>query len=183
MTKDTILQFVCFITKLELDDFAPKWERYAAKLVTKKGELTLQQQVSETKTKFQYISQHEWPDKDSDFTFMNDRKSEHFPEHNVKVLQIGGYMPLQLQRKNYQDDGTIKLIALIGHDERDIEFYKQLQLYRHLNIHQAYYESCTYGYVMEFFVPENNTDELLQQLKQRPGVESGIYRDSLVPHM
>lgn len=183
MTKDTILQFVCFITKLELDEFAPKWERYAVKLLTKKGELTLQQQVSETKTKFQYISQHEWPDKDLDFTFMNDRKSEHFPEHNVKVVQIGGYLSLQVQRKQQREDGAIKLIALVGHDERDIEFYKQLPFYRHLNIHQAYYESCAYGYVMEFFVPENNADELLQQLKQRPGVESGIYRDSLVPYV
>jgi hypothetical protein len=35
---------------------------------------------------------------------------------------------------------------------------------------------------MEFFVPEKDADELLLQLKQRPGTETGIYRESLVPH-
>ena len=114
---------------------------------------------------------------------MNERRSEHFPEHNVKVVQIGGYLSLQVQRKRLEDEGDVKLIALISHGETDIDFYKQLLLFRHLNIHQAYYESCSYGYVMEFFVPEANADELLQLLKQRPGVETGIYKKCFVPQV
>jgi hypothetical protein len=35
---------------------------------------------------------------------------------------------------------------------------------------------------MEFFVPEADTAELLKQLKQRPGIEMGVYHESLVPH-
>jgi hypothetical protein len=182
MIKDTIVQFVCFITKLDLDEFAPKWERYAKRLMDKKNEPVLQQQLAGIKTKFQYVSQHEWPNRDFDFTFMNEKKSEHFPEHNVRVIQAGGYIPLQLQRRHLGDKGDIKIIAFIGHDETNIDFYQKLTLYRHLNIHQAYYESCSYGYVLEFFVPENNADELLQQLKQRPGVDSGVYKECLVPH-
>ncbi len=183
MIKDTIVQFVCFVTNLKLDEFAPKWERYAEKLIHKKSEPVLQQHAAETKTKFRYVSQHEWPDRDFHFIFTNEKRSEHFPEHNVRVLQAGGYIPLHLKKRNSEKDGDIKLIAFISHDENDLDFYRQLPLYRHLNIHQAYYESCTYGYVLEFFVPEDAADELLLQLKQRSGVEAGIYKECLVPHV
>ena len=96
MKKTTIVQFVCFVTNLEADDFAPKWERYAKKLIDYSAETTILQQV-ETKGKYRYLSQHDWQDRDLHFSFMNDRKSEHFPEHNVKVVQIGGYTLLQTE--------------------------------------------------------------------------------------
>jgi hypothetical protein len=113
---------------------------------------------------------------------MNERRAEHFPEHNVRVVQAGGYIKLQQKGRYSEQDGDIKLIAFVSHSENDIDFYTKLPLFRHLNIHQAYYESCSYGYVLEFFVPETDADELLTQLKQRPGVETGIYKECLVPH-
>ena len=183
MKKDTITQFVCFITNLDLDEFAPGWERYAKRLANNKSDAILQQQSGETKTKFRYISQHEWPERDFDFTFMNNRRSEHFPEHNVRVVQAGGYIPLQFKKKHPGEDSDTKLIAFVSHNETELDFYHRLPFYRHLNIHQAYYESCAYGYVIEFFVPEKDTDELLLQLKQRPGIETGIYKECLVPHV
>jgi hypothetical protein len=182
MKKDTIVQFVCFVTNLKLDEFEPVWERYAKRLTNKKTDSALQQQVTETKSRFRYISQHEWADQDFQFSFMNERRSEHFPEHNVKVVQAGGYITLQQEKKHREGDGNTKLIAFVSHDENDIEFYRRLPLYKHLNIHQAFYESCSYGYVLEFFVPEIDTDELLLQLKQRSGVEIGIYKECLVPY-
>ncbi|MEO7982585.1 MAG: hypothetical protein ABI688_00760 [Bacteroidota bacterium] len=181
MTKDTIIQFVCFITNLELDAFIAKWEPYAKKLLHKKEEPNLQQLVTASKNKFRYISQHEWPDRDFTFTFMNERKSEHFPEHNVRVVQIGGYVSHVSNKKHTEMEDEHRLIAFIGHNENDLDFFRQLPLYRHLLIHQAFYESCMYGYVLEFFVPEKDAGELLLQLKQRPGVEAGIYKDCLVP--
>ena len=183
MTKDSIVQFVCFITNLELDDFVAKWEPYAKKLLRKKEEPNLQQQVTESKNKFRYISQHEWPDSDYNFSFMNERKSDHFPEHNVRVVQIGGYVSRDATKKNTEEEGEHKLIAFISHNENDINFFRQLPFYRQLLVHQAFYESCMYGYVLEFFVPEKDAEELLLQLKQRPGVEAGIYRNCLVPHV
>ncbi len=184
MKKDTVVQFVGFVTNLNLDDFAPKWEYYAKKLLTKKQEQTgLQQQVTDTKNKFRYISQHEWSDTSSNFSFMNEKRAEHFPEHNVKVVQAGGYISLQVQNKSAEANGCNKLIAFISHNETDIDFYRGLPLPRYLNIYQAFYESCHYGFVIEFFVPETDTDELLQLLKQRSGVETGIYRNCLVPHL
>jgi hypothetical protein len=182
MKKDTIVQFVGFVTTLNLEAFAPLWERYAKRLMTKKNDTSLQQLGPETKNKFRFISQHEWPDKDLQFSFMNEKKSEHFPEGNVKVVQTGGYIALQVESAHGEEEGANKLVAFISHNENDIDFYRDLTLYSHLNIYQAYYESCSHGYVMEFFVPEADTAELVKQLKQRPGIEMGVYHESLVPH-
>jgi hypothetical protein len=180
MKKSTIVQFVCFVTNLELDEFTPKWERYAKRLKNLNPETTLLQQV-ETKSKFRYISQHEWLDKDFHFTFMNEKRSEHFPEHNVKVVQIGGYTLLQAERRNHIDNSdSTRLIVFISHEENDIDFYRELPLYGQLNVYQPYYESCSYGYVLEFFVPDIDADELAKQLKQRRGVEIGMYKECMM---
>ena len=181
MKKDTICQFVCFTTNLELDAFAPQWEHFAKRLMNKKTEPVLQQQVPGTKSRFRYISQHVWPDQDFQFSFMHERRSEHFPEHNAKVIQIGGYISLQSDRGHLEEDGDVRLMAFISHSETDVEFYHSLPLFHHLNIYRAFYESCSFGYVMEFFVSEKDADQLLLQLKQRTGVETGLFRECFVP--
>ncbi len=177
MKKDTIVHFVGFITPLEPGDFAPNWERYAKRLMTKKNGSGFQQHITEKKNKLNYLSQHEWDEPGANFTFMNERKSEHFPEHNVRVTQLGGYQLLDTKRLLKEDD--TKIIVFINHQETDISFYRQLPC-RHLQVNQAYYESCLYGYVLEFFVAETGADELLQQLKQREGAETGVYRECLL---
>jgi hypothetical protein len=184
MKNDKIIQFVAFITNLELDVFAPKWEHYAKRLMSGKTEPVLLQIVSGTKNRFRFISQHEWPDRDFQFSFMDERKSEHFPEHNVKVVQTGGYIPLRPEKRHVEEDGDVKLLAFISHNENDIEFYRNLSLFHHLNIYQAFYESCSYAYVLEFFVSEKNADQLMVQLKQRTSVnETGIYKECLLPQL
>ena len=75
MIKDTIVQFVCFATNLGADKFIPEWEHYAKKIDLKK-EPNLLELAGNTKNKFQYISQHEWPNRDFHFSFMNERKSD-----------------------------------------------------------------------------------------------------------
>ena len=179
MKKTTIVQFVCFATDLEYEEFEPKWERYAKRLMNSNPETTLQQHTA-TKSKFRYISQHEWLEGDFSFTFMNKKGAEHFPEHNVKVVQIGGYTLLHKEhRKHKSTNDSVKLIAFVSHDENEIDFYKELPFFSQLNIYQPYYESCTYGYVMEFFVPEENAAELAQQIKHKKGAETGIYKECL----
>jgi hypothetical protein len=180
MKKDTIVQFVCFVTNLSGDEFAPQWEKFAAKLKSGKTESELQQQTSHTKNRFRYISKHEWHEQDIQFSFMKNKKTEHFPEHSVRVVQVGGYVPMQIKKKSASSDDVVKLIAFIGHNEYDIDFYTQLPQARNLNIYQAFYENCTYSYVLEFFVPENDVAELLLTLKQRTGVETGVYKECLV---
>lgn len=183
MIKDTIIQYVGFVTNITEEEFTPKWDQYAKRLINKKQESSLYQQVTDSKNKFKFISEHEWPDRDFNFSFMNERKSEHFPEHNVKVVQIGGYITQQSKKRSLSEEGDSILIAFISHQETDIDFYRHLPLFRHLTIHQAFYESCTYGYVLEFFSAEKENEELVLLLKQRPGVETGIFKECLVPHL
>ncbi|MEQ1677121.1 MAG: hypothetical protein ABL876_10490 [Chitinophagaceae bacterium] len=182
MTHDTITQFVCFITNLNFDDFIPAWEHFSKELKSKKNNPALLMQIAETKTKYRYISQHEWPEKDFHFSFMNEKKAEHFPDHNARVVQIGGYTLVENIKKQPKEEHTIKLLAFIGHNETDIAFYSALPGYHQLRIHQAYYESCMYGFVLQYSVSETNAPELLAQLKQRAGVELGIYKEALVQH-
>lgn len=181
MKKDTIIQFVCFITELDFDPFVTKWETYAKKLMTDHTKMALQEAVG--KGRFRYISQHECADRDFKFTFMNARRSDDLPEHHIKIIQAGGYSPLQTERKRGQDKGDLKLIAFISHEENDLDFYRNLPGYSALNIYEAYYENCAYGFIMEYFVPEGESFELLAQLKQRPGVISSQYKESLVPQL
>jgi len=154
MKKDTIIQFVGFVTSVDGDTFAPEWERYAKKFMNKKTETMLQQKTGSMKSRFRYISQHEWDTPDVRFTFMNERKSEHFPEMSVQVVQAGGYIPIEFHKIKPGEHNLNKIVAFISHDENDIDFYKQLPFHKYLNIYQAFYESCSFGYVMEFFVSE-----------------------------
>ncbi len=181
MIKDTIVQFVCFLTNLELDEFSPEWERYGDQLKSKKAEPILLQQVSVKKNKFRYVSAHIWPERDFHFTFINERPSKYFPENKVRILQAGGYKPLQNIKRKSASNSDCRIIAFVSHNETDIDFYMQLPFFNNLNIFEAFYESCTYGYVIDFFVPEINANELLHLLNQRSGLETGIYKECLVP--
>lgn len=180
MVKDTIVQFICFVTQLPMDEFIPKWDEYAQQLQSKKQEPVLLGQLNETKNKYRYISRHEWSEKDFQFQFMNGRKSVNFPEHTIKAVQAGGYNTLQTKSRNGKGNNAVKIMAFISHADHDIDFYQDLPSYHQLTIHQAYYESCLYGYVLEFLLSEKDAVELLVQLKQRPGIEAGIYKACLV---
>lgn len=180
MKKDTIVHFVGFVTPLGPEEFGASWERYAKRLAIKKRETVFQQNISAGKNKFTYLSQHEWIDRETTFTFMNERKSDHFPEHNVRVVHLGGYLLMDSIKKHPVGEDDNRLIAFTGADETDIEHYRKLP-YHLLNIHQAYFENCLYGYILEFFVPAPVVDQLLQELKLRPGVETSIFKESLLP--
>ena len=110
---------------------------------------------------------------------MKEKNSEHFPEHTAKVVQAGGYVPVQVQSLNDEDKNDVKVIAFITNPETDFSFYHR-QTYRHLNIYEAYYESCAYSYIMEFFIQEPEAGALVKQLKTKPGIEAVIYKECSV---
>ena len=72
------------------------------------------------------------------------------------------------------------MIAFLSHNEIDIDFYRRLPSFHHLDIYQAYYESCIYGYILELHTGEAHADELLQLLEKRNGVTAAIYKDCSV---
>jgi hypothetical protein len=182
MNKNNIVQFVCFVTNLDLDIFGARWEHYAAQFMNRTARMTLQKAVAgSNKNKFAYISQHECSTENFRFNFMKERNSEHFPEHTAKVVQAGGYLPVQVQCAHAEGKGDVKIIAFIDAPETDFSFYHR-QNYRHLNIYEAYYENCAYSYIMEFFVQETEAAALVKELKTKPGIEAVIYKECSTLH-
>jgi hypothetical protein len=182
MKKNTIVQFVCFITNLEFEEFSAMWERYAKQFVAGSADMTLHEATAiKGRNKYKYVSQHESSSADFKFAFMKGRNSEHFPEHNARVVLAGGYRTVQLQCNHNETKDDVKVMAFVAHNERDLDFYHQ-QTYRHLNIYEAYYESCAYNYIMEFFIQESDAPALVEQLKTRPGIEVALYKECTVLH-
>jgi hypothetical protein len=171
---NSIIQFVSFVTSLEPEQFVVQWKHYAKDFVN-----AVLQQGTETKTKYKYVSKHQYQDQNFKFEFMKGRSSEFFPDQKVKVIQAGGYTPVQIGCANPKANTGVKIMAFLGHSEVDIKFYQQLS-YQYLNMYQAYYESCTYGYILEFFVPETSAADLLQQLHTRSGVEVAGYKECMM---
>jgi hypothetical protein len=180
MNKNTIVQFVCFITNLDQEKFMVKWEPYASQFMATSKGITLQKAVEgNNKRKFDYVSQHECSTENFRFDFMKERNSEHFPEHTAKVIQAGGYIPVQIQCVHDEKKEDVKIMAFITNPETDFSFYHR-QTYRHLNIYEAYFESCAYSYIMEFFIQETDAAALVKELKTKSGVEAVIYKECSV---
>lgn len=175
-TKDTIVQFVCYETSMSTEEFIVQWERFTKRFLNKGIEVTLQEQML-GKNKFKFISRNVWPQDSFQFVFMEGRLSHNFPEGHVKVVEAGGYTPLQLQCNHAKAD-TIKIMAFIKNPQTDIEAYKNMTGYRHLNIYEAYYESCKYVYIFEFFVKEAGAKAFKEQLDlQNNLAEIGVYKE------
>jgi hypothetical protein len=178
MKKGSIIQFVGFITQLGKEEFMPQWEAYSKHLKTSSGTTTnLLEQEKGNKNKYRYLSLHEYREQDLRFNFMKERSSDHFTEQKVRVEQAGGYTPLQIGCQ--QEERGLKILAFLGQGSPEIEFFRQLSSYDCLNIFEAYYESCNYQYILEFFTAEKDSIALLQQLKVIPGVETAVYKESL----
>jgi hypothetical protein len=175
MNKDTIVQFVCFVSPLERAEFMDIWQPFASQLG---GENLLLQEVSMGKESDRhcYVSKHTCKTNDFSFAFMKGKRRSQFPEHKSTVKQVGGYLPLQIQATDNKAKGDVKIIAFVSQGERELNFYQQLSFHR-LNIFEAYYENCAYGYVMEFFVKKEEAPALLTELNARTGVEAALYKE------
>lgn len=182
MKNDTIVHFVYFSTDLEPGEFVPVWEYYAKRIKNKQAEPSLQEKLARTKSRYKYYSQHECNAGDFCFAFIKDRISESFPDHNVKMIHTGGYLPLQLKGKQKQNEEGVRLVACLNQSVPDMDFYQDLSPYQHLNIYQAYYENCTYSYILEYFVSEKDAEELEQKLRHATPAEMGIYKECLALH-
>jgi len=175
MKKDTIVQFVSFETSVPTKEFRAQWEE-ANKLVTVKQEVTLQQEV-DGKNLFRYISQHRIHEDDMQFTFKKEKRSAHNPEVEMRVKEAGGYSPLQLECDHETTANDCKVFVFLS-TAPDMNLYKELLSYQYLNIYQAYYESCAYTYILEFFVDNQHVPQLIEQLKLYNRIsEIGVYKE------
>jgi hypothetical protein len=180
MKKDSMIYFVGFMTDIGFDEFVIKWEFYAKQVSSSHHSVILQQETG-TKTRFKYVSHHKLKNDSISFSFMKGRTSEHFAEQKVKVVNLGGYKVVQAGNHS-EDNNENRLIAFIGHNETDMNFYRELLPARQTHLYEAYYENCTFGHIMEFFPGEKDAEDIFRQLKLRPGVEVSLYRECLAPH-
>ncbi len=177
--KKNIVQFVCFETNLEFDQFISNWEHYAKKFESKEIKSNLLEQVMTAKSRFKYVSQHMAPLDELQFTFMKEKKSVILPESKIKVVQAGGYKPLQIQSSHSEDPDATKILLFIAKSVYDIEPFKGLE-FAALNIYEAYFESCNYSYILEFFVNDGSEElvKTIRELLHNP--EIGVYKECLV---
>ena len=174
-TKDTIVQFVCYETAMNTEEFIVQWERFTKRFLNKGIEVTLQEQMS--KNKFKFVSRNVWAQDSFQFVFMEGRLSHNFPEGHVKVVEAGGYTPLQIECNRAKGD-NVKILVFSKDPQTDIDAFKKLTNYSHLNIYEAYYESCKYAYIFEFYVKESIADDFKKQLQvEITGAEIGVYKE------
>jgi hypothetical protein len=179
MEKETIVQFVFFETAGENNEFIAQWDQYS-KGFTKKHEIRLQQEVT-SKKKTKYLSQHLCYDDEFKFIFKKERRSAHFPEVEMRVRQLGGYTALQTQSKKESKENETKIFLFITTQGMSLEECKQFTHYRYLNIYKAYFESCNYDHILEFFVENDHIDAFMEQLRsQNRHIESGLYKECVL---
>jgi hypothetical protein len=177
MKKDSIVQYVCFATKLEPAEFSPLWKEFA-KRFTHASSISLYEVPKKDKSRFRYISRLTSKGSDFRFAFMKERNSDHFPEQAAKVIQLGGYSPIQVQTKKTTKK-DVKVLAFLDKNNFDVDFCQQQQ-YISLDIYEAYFENCRYSYIMEYYVQEKELPLLLEQLSAHGGIEVTHYINPLV---
>ncbi|MEO5564156.1 MAG: hypothetical protein ABIR18_11995 [Chitinophagaceae bacterium] len=182
MRKDMLVQFVCFETKIDTGEFLQQWERLMNG-ITGKNKLPEVINKAITKTRFNYISKHQWPQDDFQFVFKKNRRgTERFAESRVRVVQAGGYVPVQIEHEQNEDDDICNIIIFNSSHETDFNVFKKLESKQKVNIYQAFYENCMYGSIIEYFISKEEAPALHEELKTKfPDLEIVTYEDCPLP--
>lgn len=175
-----IVQFVCFETALNTEQFIIKWEQYNRSVNSDK-DVTLQ--YSENKGIFKYIAQHRFVAGELQFTFTRAKKSSRIPEPEIKIKQVGGYLVVQSEKTSDAHPDESKVFVFLSGPGANPEAYKQLPNHGKLNIYEAYYENCQYAYILEFFIKGKQLTSLLEQLALLSPGETSVYRECTLQAM
>jgi hypothetical protein len=166
MTENSIIHFVGFITQLHQEEFIDQWLKYARSFPPNPGDdtVTLQERLKPP-GKYKYVSQHVFNEEEFHFSFMKKRDSDNFPDQKAKVIMMGGYTPTQIGNGRWNEDEDTKMLVFLPHSVNDISSYSDQLPGLSFNIYQPFYESCTYGYILEFFVPKTKAVELVPEIR------------------
>ena len=175
MDKEIIVQFVFFETMGDNNEFISQWDQYSKEMKNIQ-KIKLQQEVG-NKKKAKYLSQHSCYKDEFKFVFKKERRSAHFPEVEMRIRQLGGYTPLQMQFNHNSKTNESKVFVFMNGYETDMNSCRNLSHYRYLNIYKAYFESCNYDHILEFFVANEHIDTFMEQLRLQNRIESGLYKE------
>jgi len=177
MGEDKIVYFVSFETILDSEQFISKWNDYTRSKNIDRN-VTMQQSVK--KNMFRYIAQHRCNTGELHFVFEKARRSSRTPEVEIAAKLAGGYSIIQADRVNDTDENESKVFAFLFDPAADLDLYRRLSSNNELNIYEAYFENCTYAFVLEFFVKNEQAAELMELLKQYHITETGIYKECVL---
>lgn len=179
MEKDSLVQFVGFITALEQKNFTANWELFAGRFIRSDVKTTLQQNIH-PKSRYKYIAWHEGAQQHLQPAFAKQKRSENFPEHMVKLVDFGSYEAAQPHQHKGQK-GLCRVVAFVNEESNDADFYTQAGLQQFVNVYQAYYQSCTFASVYEYWVAPEQCNSFIQHLKTRQGNEVVSCVDCPIP--
>ena len=171
MSNLNIVQFVCFETTLDSDQFSKRWEEYR-RSVNSDIDVTLQQ-CDEEKV-YKYIAQHRDTENELRFVFSKRAGPSRIRREAVSVKQAGGYLVLQSERTSETKADESKIFVFLISPRVDLNVYREVTAYLKLNIYEAYYENCSYTNILEYFVKNKCVQELLEQLKKYSPYQIGI---------
>jgi hypothetical protein len=177
MRRGKIVQFVCFETTLDTEQFIRRWEDYKRSV---NSDLDVILQQSEKDGAYKYIAQHYCAKEEIQFDFTKAPRSSRIAQAGIKTNQAGGYSVLHSERKDNAHAGESKVFVFLVHPKIDLNNYTHPLTHSKLNVYQAYYENCRYSYILEFFVKNKYLVELVDQLKQYNAAETGIYKECVL---
>lgn len=177
MRNNQIVQFVSFITSSEPETFLPAWKKYAREEMFPKNEPILLQRQSGSRNKFQYLSRHSWPEGEDCFSFKTSRKQGYFPEFPVQIQHIGGFIPVETVPACFQKENKHRLLVLAEQDDGEPSRPDGQPLVYRCNRYQAFYESCRYAQVTEFFGDSESLETIAGFYRLKPGTEAVLLRD------
>jgi len=176
MDNTRIVHFIGFVTNLHFEEFSPLWESYIRRITEATGKNTVIKIAEKRKNLFRYLSRHESGSTEFRFTYTKSGVPVKFPERKATVISAGGYQLVQQQCPSNTVTNDVKVLAFLPPGETELNFYHR-QLYRHLNIYEAYFENCIYSYILEFYIQKQDAEALVKELKSRNGTEAAVFQE------
>lgn len=176
MLKEKIVQFVTFETILDKEQFISHWEKFTRSDYSDRDVLLHQSEKNGT---FKYLAKHRHGG-GFKFIFERARVSSKNPRVSIKVVQEGGYSPLQLTRSSDCHPDESKVYCFIQNPQADLNQYKEMNMNGNCNVYVAYYENCRFAFILEFFVKNDHAKELQERLKHHHLDDVVIYKELMM---
>ena len=169
-----IVQFVCFETTLNIDQFMKRWEEYRR---SENSDMDVTLQQCEEGKIYKYLAQHRSDGNELCFAFSKGATSPRMRRVLINTKLAGGYLVLQEERMNETRKDESKIFVFLISPQANLNACRQIRTDVQLNIYEAYYENCSYAYICEFFVKNKYVSDLMEQLKELNQCEIGIYKE------
>jgi hypothetical protein len=174
MKTNKIAHFVYFETMLCSNDFLVRWQRYHSS-ANINAEVILQE--SKAGDVFMYIAKHCCNSDEFQFAFTKASKSTRAKQTEIKKVQLGGYSIIQQQNTGNAKEDEYKLFIFLDDKHTNISAYQQVQSSSKLNIYQAYFENCSYAYILEYFIKQADIVQFKENLQQFNTTASPVYKE------